>query len=456
MEIRKKLTYQFIAIVALILFLSSLAIYLSFSRSRKEMFYDRLKNKTKLVAQMLIDIDEIDADLLKKIEKNNPLSLPNEKIVIFDYQNNQIYSSNVENTLSIPIEYLKKVRLQNEVRYIDKEYEVFGAFYTSQYDRIVVFAAATDIYGINRLKGLRLILLIVYVSSLLIVFVAGQVFAARALNPVTNIILQVNDIGIANINNRINEGNGTDELARLAKTFNRMLQRLELAFNIQKNFIANASHELRTPLTIISGQLEVVLMNSRTNSEYQNTITSVLDDIKNLNNLSNRLLLLAQTSSQMAEITFSPIRIDDTLWNARSEILKRKSEYSINISFSESIVDENKLVVMGNELLLKTAISNLIDNSCKYSGDNEVEIVIDAIGGSVKLVFMDKGIGIPLEDLKMIFEPFFRSKNTMGVRGHGIGLSLVDKIIMLHNGSIEVKSEVDKGSEFSVFLPIKG
>ncbi|MCK7462304.1 MAG: hypothetical protein MZU84_09655 [Sphingobacterium sp.] len=161
MEIRKKLTYQFIAIVALILLLSSVAIYISFSKSRKEEFYDRLGNKAKLVAQMLIEIDEIDAELLKKIEKNNPLSLPNEKIIIFDYQNKQIYNSDEDHVLNIPEQYINKVRLVEKIRYVQKPYEVLGKFYTSEFDRIVVFAAATDIFGINKLKRLRLILLIV-------------------------------------------------------------------------------------------------------------------------------------------------------------------------------------------------------------------------------------------------------------------------------------------------------
>ena len=93
MEIRKKLLYQFIGIVAMILLLSSLSVYISFSGGRKEEFYDRLGSKAKMVAQMLIDIDEIDAELLKRIEKNNPVSLPNEKIIIYDYQDKIVYST---------------------------------------------------------------------------------------------------------------------------------------------------------------------------------------------------------------------------------------------------------------------------------------------------------------------------------------------------------------------------
>src|SRR5680860_1444467 len=201
---------------------------------------------------MLIDIDEIDADLLKKIEKNNPLSLPNEKIIIFDFENKKIYSTDDDNTLIIPANRIQKVRQQEEVHFRQNSYEIYGQFYTGQFDRIVVFAAATDIFGLNKLKRLRIIMLIVFILSLVIVYVAGRLFAIRALAPISNIVKQVNGIEVTNLHTRLNEGNEKDEIAHLAKTFNKMLDRLEVAFLIQKNFIANASHELRTPLTVIT------------------------------------------------------------------------------------------------------------------------------------------------------------------------------------------------------------
>jgi signal transduction histidine kinase len=454
MEIRGKLTFQFIGIVAFILLMSLLAIYLSFSRSRKEEFYSRLGNKTSLVARMLIEIEEIDAELLRKIEKGNPLSLPNEKIVIFDYQNLQIYTSDEEHILNIPDELVNKVRLVNEVRYREKPYEVFGAFHTGEYDRIVVFVAATDIFGISKLQRLRLILVLVFVSSLIIVYLAGRLFAARALQPVADIISQVNGIGLANIDQRINEGNGTDELARLAMTFNGMLQRIGSAFGVQKDFIANASHELRTPLTVISGRLEVLLLKERSGPEYQETLASVLEDIRKLNHLSNRLLLLAQASSESATGSFSPVRVDDILWNARSEVMTRDKSFRVNITFGENITDESKLVVMGNSLLLKTAFANLMDNACKYSGDNLSQVVLDAHDHELVIRFRDNGIGIPSGEVKLVFQPFHRAANSVGTQGHGIGLSLVDRITSLHNGTVSVISELNAGSEFTITLPV--
>lgn len=454
MEIRKKLTYQFVTIVAVILLFSLAAIYFLFAESRKEEFYDRLSKKAILVAQMLIDIDEIDIELLRKIEKNNPLSLSNERIIIYDYKNKVLFSSDEDKTIKISDEIIDKVRLYDEIKFDQKPYEIIGQFYKGQYDRIVVFAAATDIYGINKLVRLRFILLIVFAASLAIVFVSGRIYAARALKPVSNIISEVDNISISNLDKKIDEGNGKDELAQLAHTFNKMLHRIGIAFRTQKNFIANASHELRTPLTILTGQLEVILLKKRNNEEYQETINSVLDEIKNLNHISDRLLLLAQTSSDFSETGFAPFRVDEPLWQAQHEITKRNCDYKITINFSDEIDSDEKLHVFGNDLLLKTAFGNLMENACKYSGNQKVDICMKIKGDCIEVTFSDQGIGIPKDELKMIFQPFYRGKNQVKIKGHGLGLSLVEKIISLHKGTIQVESEAGKGSVFTVTLPV--
>ena len=198
--------------------------------------------------------------LLMKIESNNPLSLPNEKIIIYDYNDNVVYNTDNDQLLTISSELLAEVRLKEEVRLKQKSYEIVGLFYTGKFDRYVVFAAATDIYGLGKLKRLRVILIIVFIISLFIVYISGKIFVSRALTPISNIMKQVSAIGVSNLDARISEGNGKDELSQLAQTFNNMLERLETAFKTQKYFIANASHELRTPLTVITGHLEVILM----------------------------------------------------------------------------------------------------------------------------------------------------------------------------------------------------
>jgi signal transduction histidine kinase len=109
---------------------------------------------------------------------------------------------------------------------------------------------------------------------------------------------------------------------------------------------------------------------------------------------------------------------------------------------------------MGNEQLIKTALVNLIDNGCKYSAKHRIHVNIYPAEQQVRLNFLDRGVGIVPADLPHIFEPFYRGKNTGSVRGHGIGLSLVERIIRLHRGRIQVFSELGKGTTFEVAFPI--
>ncbi|HLF65262.1 MAG TPA: HAMP domain-containing sensor histidine kinase [Saprospiraceae bacterium] len=454
MQIRQKLTYQFILVVALILFLSSLAIYYFSADYRKDGFYTRLHNKASNTAKLLIEVAEVDANLLKKIETDNPTSLPKEKIIIYNRQDEVLYSTDAEQAIKIPNGLLDSIRSEKEIRYMQGEYEVLGFMFSDKDEGFVVVAGAVDIYGLNKLRNLRTILITVFGVSIILVFISGWVYAGRALQPISRVIDQVDEITITSLNLRVHEGNGQDEIAKLANTFNNMLERLETAFKMQKIFIANASHELRTPLTAITGQLDVALMNERTIVEYQHIMTSVLEDIKNLNHVSNRLLLLAQTTTETTGVDFKPLRADDIIWQVKSELTRRNPDYKIHVSLDEGLKDDSQLTMMGNEQLIKTAINNVVDNGCKYAPDHRVHICIRAKENQIVLEFADKGIGIEPQDLKHIFEPFYRGKNALLIKGHGIGLSLVERIINLHKGTIQVDSKSGQGSTFTISFPL--
>lgn len=454
MEIRTRLTILFMAIVALIMVLASGAIYYFSANHRHEDFYDRLKTKGINTARLLVDVEEVDATTLRRIEGENRVSLHNERIVIFDYQNNELFSTDEDGLLEIRQEHLDDVRLYQEVWWTQDQLEVLGILFADRYDRFVVIIGATDIYGFRKLSNLRNILLIVIGISMVLLFVAGRIFAGRALAPINRVVRQVDNISIHNLDMRVDVGNGQDEVARLAKTFNRMLERLEGAFRLQKNFIANASHELRTPLTAINGQLEVALMKQRSGETYREILESTMDDMRQLNRVANRLLELAQASSEVSELGFQSVRIDDILWQARSELLKRNPEYHVNIAFAPELTDPEHLTVLGNDQLLKTAVLNLMENGCKYSYDKTVTVTAGISETSLRLKFQDKGIGIPPEDIANIFEPFYRSSNAIGIRGHGLGLSIVDRVIRVHGGQVTVASEPGTHTTFTMALPL--
>jgi signal transduction histidine kinase len=234
-----------------------------------------------------------------------------------------------------------------------------------------------------------------------------------------------------------------------------MLDRIESAFKIQRTFVANASHELKNMLTVITAQLEVSMMKERSVPDYQRTIQSVTEDIKNLNIVSNRLLELAKLSADDTINQSNAVRIDELIWQCRSEILKRNAHNKVNFVIEELPEEEEKLYLKGSETLLKTSFLNLMENACKFSPNKEVIVGLTINDKHIQITFTDRGIGIPAEDLPYIFEPFHRGKNTLNIRGHGIGLSIVSRIIQLHKGIIRVYSKLNEGTTFTVEFPFE-
>lgn len=453
MEIRKRLTYQFVMITAVILFIAELSIYIFSAYLWKENFIERLNDKTNTIIGFLSETNGSLNDLGKFIDKSRSSYLPLEEVRIYDYKKEMVYTSNKNLGYSFNNVFLDQIKIDGIAKTKYGAYTVLGNVYKGRFDRLIVITGAIDIFGIKKLANLRIILSIVFILSLIVAFFTGRVFANKALEPILNVIKEVPAIDEQNLHLRVDEGNGKDEIARLAKTFNRMLERLENAFRIQKTFIANASHELRTPLSYIMGQMEVTLLKDRTSEEYKETLTSVLEDVKMMNETNDRLLLLAITSSDTFNIPFAEVRIDEVLWDARTIVLKSNPANQVNISFNASGDEEQKLTIFANEHLIKVAFVNLMDNGCKYSDDNTVYIHLGSGSDHLIIKISDKGIGIPDEELALIFEPFFRGRNTPGRKGHGLGLAMVRKIIQHHGGNIQVASKIQEGTEFTVTLP---
>jgi signal transduction histidine kinase len=453
MQIRTRLTLQFLLSGGVILIIASFAIYYSTVGFRRDDFHNRLRNKALSTANLLFKEYEVDAKRVLRIEKDNPVNLQNEKVIILNFRNDIIYSSDEKGEIKIRKNIVDRVRSGNKVTYNQDLYEVVGTLYFTNYDQFVIIAAATDTEGIVHLEKLKHILLIVGLASLVLFFIGGWFSSGRAIKPISDVVRKVEEISITSLNLRVYEGNGTDEIGRLAKTFNKMLERLEESFSTQKNFIANASHELRTPLTSINGQLEVLMMKDRSKAEYKSALGSVLDDIKSLIDLSNRLLLIARTSAEGPVHLNKKIRIDEILWQVKEEMERLFTGYQVNISMDNSLTDSDQMIVVGDESLLKVAVSNLVDNACKYSLDHRADIRFHHSGKCIEVIVEDRGIGIPEEDLQKVFEPFYRGANTLTISGYGIGLPLTNQVIKNHNGTLTVSSLIGKGTIITVSLP---
>ena len=454
MKIRTKLALIFFVLVIVVVSAVSFSIYFLSANYRQVDFYRRLKNRAINTAFVLIQIKQIDADLLKKMEQENPASLPNQFVKIYDMDKRELYSSDIGRIMPFDSSFLNQVRQEGEIKITKSNYEILGFFFKGRNENLLIVAGANDINGLDALENLRNIILITFSISLVIVSVFGWFFSGRALKPISKIVKEVDSITAASLDQRLNEGNRKDELSKLAQTFNRMLSRIEAAFLAQKNFIANASHELKTPFTVMAGEIEVTLLHNRDNQYYVKILRSILDGIKRFNKLSTQLLLLAQTSAELPQKRFSILRVDDFLWDAKKELEGLHMDYIIEILFDLHLTHD-LLTIKGDELLLKVLIMNLMDNGCKYSDNNRVQVILTTLPGDIiSIEFLNSGDGIQPDDLQKIFDPFYRGKINRKISGFGVGLSLADKIAKLHDGKIFVESIPGQVTRFTVTLPV--
>ena len=450
MKIRNRLTFLFSIIVASIVLIFSFITYVLYADYRNDEFYKRLKDKAQTTARLLADVKEVDKDLLRIIDQNTINELYKEKVIIYDKDNDLIYSSIDDEVISINQELLNRVRHKKYIEYVEKENEVIGLFYRENKADYVVFVSAFDKYGKKKLENLMYFLGLSSLISVLITIAAGTFFAGRAIEPIIEINKQVSTITIDNLSSRVKTQGSKDEIDQLAQNFNQMLDRIEQSFKIQKSFINNASHELRTPLAVINSQLDVALSQNREKMEYVTILKSLQEDARKMTNLVNTMLVLAKSEEQQNDILNDFIRVDELILSVQDELVSLYPNYTVDFSYISMPENDSDMTIKGNELLLRSAFMNLIENACKFSSRHQAKVRINSEGDLLTIHIYDHGIGIPEEDISRIFDPFYRADNGRQIRGFGIGLSITKRAIDLHKGKITVKSELNEGSTFTL------
>jgi signal transduction histidine kinase len=453
MKIRLKLTLLFTSLFALLLLAFALVIYFSYAANREEEYYKRLKQQAITKANLLLEI-KIPPKDLQAIYKNSPNSLYQEEVAIYDTAFHLLYHDAVE------IDKVKETRgmidtiiAQKNTRFVVGPLQAVGVLYSYGGKLYVLTAAARDESGLAKLNTLKYTLIVGFCIAIMLTLIAGILFSKKALQPVSEMVDKVKAITATHLDLRVEEGNGKDEMAELAITFNLMLDRIGKSFDSQKQFVSNISHELRTPISTIITELELSGTKTRTPEEYKTIIALTLNDAKKLSKLSTGLLDMAKASYDQTEIAFKEIRLDELLLDARQQVLKSNLDFHINIIFEREIENDDYISVLGNEYLLKVAFSNLIENACKFSENHQSTVAISFHNTITILRFADTGIGIPQDEIPHIFDSFYRGTNKSYTGGNGIGLSLADKIIKLHKGSISVLSQVNEGTTFTIELP---
>jgi signal transduction histidine kinase len=318
-QIRSRLTFQFTILVTAIVLLSFFFVYFFFSQLIERDFDKRLHEKGITTAVLLTKVTQVDSALIRIIDRAKADILFKENIVVLDTADRMIYVNTENFELKIDTLLFSQIRNNQEVRYHQDDFNVVGFLYRDKSEYVVI-AGAVNREGKQRLNDLRTLLITLFVVMVVFVALAGYVYSGRALRPIQKVMTEVEQISPLDLSKRMQERSQPDEIGKLITIFNKMLARVEDAFSVQKTFVANVSHELKNPLTKITSQLEVTLLNEREKDEYRELIGSVLEDIKEINQLSNSLLELAQLSRTDSSFSMDRVRLDEILWELRDSV----------------------------------------------------------------------------------------------------------------------------------------
>ncbi|WP_197496164.1 sensor histidine kinase [Maribacter hydrothermalis] len=414
----------------------------------------RLSQRATIAAQAYLEGNKSNIDIYDDIRIRHLQTLPNEKEVIYPVDGKKKLPL-IEFDKSLPESFFSEIFGEQYAELKQGEYYYTGLLFHDLQGDFIVVLSATDLYGFGKLDNLRNTLILAFFISMVFIFILGNYFAKQALSPISKIIKEVNSIRAENLSQRLDISNGKDELAQLAITFNNMLDRLQISFDLQNNFINNASHELRNPLTAILGQTEIALYKKRDDLEYKSILKNIEREASRLDFLVNGLLKLAQTDFESKGFLIEPIRLDEMILNIKKNLDVAIINNKIELDFEGMPDNEAAITVMGSESLLKVALGNILENACKFSNNRKVSVKITSDTNTVMLNIKDSGIGIPEDELKNIFEPFFRASNVRDIKGFGFGLPLAYRIIKMHSGEIRYVSQIDLGTLVKIKLPNK-
>lgn len=311
----------------------------------------------------------------------------------------------------------------------------------------VVVGASLD----DRDETLASLLTLIFIGgpvALLLASAAGYLAAGGALRPVEKMRTRAADISASEPGERLPVPPVDDELGRLGRTLNEMLDRLEAAIERERRFVDDASHELRTPLALMKTELELALRRTRSQAELEDAIRSAAEETDRLSQLAEDLLVIAR--SEQGEL---PLRTEDVaVGQLLDAVAERFASRARDSGRTIVVVPSPPTAVHGDALRLEQALGNVVENALRH-GSGPVRLRAEQRNGVVELHATDDGTGFPPEFLPRAFERFSRADEARGRGGTGLGLAIVDVIARAHGGSAQAANRPEGGADVWLALP---
>ncbi len=445
MKIRNRILVYFSTTVIALTAVSFTIIYILFSEYREEEFQQHQNEKIKYNIKLLAEYKELSEKLADIMDELTIHDFYDEKMLVFDQDKRLIFSS--IDDLPIPnyqeiLEELSPKKRWYETK--DVDYDVIGIYTENNNQSYYAISKAYDAFGYTKLNFLRNVLVGIFIFIVIFVVAISQFLSEKISNPITRLTKNLNQYDLSNDHSPELETNTSSyEITQLTERFNELLRRTNEAFAFQKHTVHHISHQLKTPIAVLVSELEKA-RNCDNIDDIRSEIQGQIIKAQSLGSIIDVLLEISKIESGQ-KIKMQPIRIDELIFDVIEELNIIHPDFEFEVNYAPDAINENKLIIDLNPILVKQAFQNLLTNCIAYSNNAKAEIEIDCTQEKIlKIRIINSGTSIAETEEKFLFDHFFRGENSKGKSGFGLGLVLTKKVIELNEASISY-SKSSKG-----------
>lgn len=436
MNLKQRFSFIFSSLFSVLLATVTLTVYLLFAHFRQDEFSALMAEKAQTTAKLLIEVKEIDYKMQKIIDSNSINKLYKENTQIYNEDYKLIYNSNDTLTVNLTHTDLDQIKREHRLFKKDEQYDILGLYYTYDRKHYYVVVSAEDTYDNNKLNYLKYLLLGAFIIGTAVVWLLSLSLSKKALQPLDNFRKRIQEITDSNLKVRLSEAKREDEINALAHSFNQMMDRIDNAYNRQKEFTGNASHELRTPVARVAAQIENLIQRPDLDSVIRTNLTSIFEDTFQLSEIISSLVALADINSSEHQLSFTRIRLDELVFNVVAGLSKVFPDFKLKFEIENNTGVTAEPEIAGDETLLKIALLNLFKNAYIYSDNHALECLIRQGDRGVDLLITNTGEVPKIDDTATLFTAFYRGSNIGNIAGSGIGLSIVKRVLEYHKARV--------------------
>ena len=451
MKIRNKILIYFSTTMIVLTVVSFTIIYFLFSNYRAEEFLQQQNERIQTTLQLLTEVVQDDEDIQETMDVLTVYDYYDEKLLLFDENKQLIYKSK-EDIPDPDIENILSVLPPADEWFITKEgkYDVIGTHIIKDEISFYAISKAYDEFGFTKLFFLRNVLIGIFLFIAASVIFVAHFLTEKLSKPLTALTEKLNNYYL---------GNGTDteivletstyEIEQLTNRFNELLKRTNDAFAFQKHTIHHISHQLKTPIAVIVSELEKIVQSDKI-EEVKPAIQNQIIKAKSLGSIIHVLLEISKIEAGQ-QIQKQANRIDEIVFDIIAELNIIYPDFRFEVNYEPETFDENRLIVLVNQVLIRQAFQNLLSNCAAYSDESKAEIKLDCSREKeLTISIINKGISISAEEEKLLFNHFFRGENSRDKAGFGLGLVLTKKIMELNGATISYSNPEKKLNIFQV------